>query len=79
MPWLLRLDPKCLKEEIDKTLDSQTNEKLLKLLISIINLIKQNLTKQIDLNYLISLAYVLQKRPQIYLKETQLTDVSIWF
>jgi hypothetical protein len=67
-----------LKDEIDKILESPSNEKLFKLIVSIINLIKQNISKQVDLNYLFALPYVFNKRPQVFLDEPQLIDVIIF-
>ncbi len=71
-------DPKNLKDEIDKMLESTSNDKLCKLLLSIVNFIKQNIAKHVDLNYLFTLPYVFHKRPQVFLKEPQLIDVIVF-
>ena len=53
------LDPKTIRDELDKALE-QTKEnetdRLNKLVLQIINIIKQNCNKQVDLNYIIALS-----------------------
>jgi integrator complex subunit 1 len=75
------LDPIKMKEELDKAMDVPLNDKLNKLIIPYINQLKQNLINNKQQNelpqYFITLTYLLLKRPQFFLKQSNIIEMII--